>query len=155
MSIAERLKELGIELPRAQAPLAAYVPSVLTGNLLYIAGQGPIADNKVKMRGRLGETLSEQQGIEAARMAAVNAMAVMADALGSLDRVARIVKLNGYVNSAADFERQHVVINGASELLVEVFGERGRHARAAVGTNVLPMGMPVEIELVVEVTPDA
>lgn len=155
MSIAERLKELGIELPRAQAPLAAYVPSVLTGNLLYIAGQGPIADNTVKMRGRLGETLSEEQGIEAARMAAVNAMAVMADALGSLDRVARIVKLNGYVNSAADFERQHVVINGASELLVEVFGERGRHARAAVGTNVLPMGMPVEIELVVEVTPGA
>lgn len=155
MSVAERLKQLGIELPHAQAPLAAYVPSVLTGNLLYIAGQGPIADNEVKMRGRLGETLSEEQGIEAARMAAVNAMAVIAAALGSLDRVARIVKLNGYVNSAPEFERQHVVINGASELLVEVFGERGRHARAAVGTNVLPLGMPVEIELVVEVTPDA
>jgi enamine deaminase RidA (YjgF/YER057c/UK114 family) len=155
MSVAERLKELDIELPRAQAALAAYVPAVLTGNLLYIAGQGPIADNEVKMRGRLGENLSEKQGIEAARMAAVNAMAVMAEALGSLDRVARIVKLNGYVNSAPDFERQHVVINGASELLLQVFGERGRHARAAVGTNVLPMGMPVEIELVVEITPDS
>jgi enamine deaminase RidA (YjgF/YER057c/UK114 family) len=151
MTIARRLDELGISLPNGSAPLAAYVPTTRTGNLLYVAGQGPIVDNKVAIRGRLGENLSEERGIEAARMAAVNAMAAIRDAIGDLDKVARIVKLNGYVNSASDFERQHIVINGASELLVEVFGDKGRLARAAVATNTLPMGMPVEIELVVEV----
>lgn len=151
MTTAGRLEELGISLPKGSAPLAAYVPTTRTGNLLYVAGQGPIVDDKVVIRGRLGESLSEERGIEAARMAAVNALAAIRDAVGSLDKVARIVKLNGYVNSADTYERQHIVINGASELLVQVFGEKGRHARAAVATNTLPMGMPVEIELVVEI----
>mgnify|MGYP001381322446 CR=1 FL=1 len=151
MTIAKRLEDLGISLPAVSAPLAAYVPTARTGNLLFISGQGPIVDNRIVSRGRLGETISVEEGVKAARLAAVNAMAAIAAAVGSLDKVARIVKLNGYVNSANDFDQQHIVINGASELLVEVFGEKGRHARAAVGMNALPMGMPVEIELVVEV----
>lgn len=151
MSASARLKELGIELPAVSAPLAAYVPTRIVGNMLYISGQGPIVDGKIVARGKLGRDLSIEDGIAAARLSAINALAATASAIGDLDRVVQIAKLNGYVNSTDDFEMQHLVINGASELLVDVLGERGRHARAAVGTNSLPMGMPVEIELVVEI----
>lgn len=152
MSIKARLQELGIDLPTVSAPLAAYVPTRLIGNVLYISGQGPMIDGKVVARGKLGRDISIEEGIAAARLSAINALAAIASAVGDLDRVTQIVKLNGYVNCADDFEVQHLVINGASELLVEVFGDRGRHARAAIGTNALPLGMPVEIELVVEVS---
>lgn len=145
MTSSARLKELGIELPKVSAPLAAYVPTRLMGNVLYISGQGPIVDGKVVARGKLGRDMTVEQGIAAA-------LAAIVSAAGSLDRVAQIVKLNGYVNSDDRFEQQHLVINGASELLLDVLGDRGRHARAAIGTNSLPMGMPVEIELVVEIS---
>lgn len=151
MSIAVRLDELGIKLPAVSAPLAAYVPTRRLGNALYISGQGPIVDGKVVAQGKLGRDLSIEDGVSAARLAAINALAAIAHAAGSLEHVKGIVKLNGYVNSADDFDKQHLVINGASELLVAVLGDRGRHARAAVGTNSLPMNMPVEIELVVEI----
>ncbi|MEO3388138.1 RidA family protein [Mesorhizobium sp. CAU 1741] len=153
MTASQRLRELGIELPTVSAPLAAYVPTKRTGNLLYIAGQGPIVDGRVVMHGKLGRDLDVRQGLEAARLSAINALAAMASAVGDLDGIVQIVKLNGYVNCVDEFEDQHLVINGASELLVEVLGERGRHARAAVGTNALPLNMPVEIELIVEVAP--
>lgn len=152
MSASARLKELGIELPAVSAPLAAYVPTRIVENMLYISGQGPIVDGKIVARGKLGRDLNIEDGIAAARLSAINALAAIASAIGDLDRVVQIAKLNGYVNSTDDFEMQHLVINGASELLVDVLGERGRHARAAVGTNSLPMGMPVEIELVVEIS---
>lgn len=152
MSASARLKELGIELPAVSAPLAAYVPTRIVGNMLYISGQGPIVDGKIVARGKLGRDLSIEDGVAAARLSAINALAAIASAIGDLDRVVQIAKLNGYVNSTDDFEMQHLVINGASELLVDVLGERGRHARAAIGTNSLPMGMPVEIELVVEIS---
>jgi enamine deaminase RidA (YjgF/YER057c/UK114 family) len=152
MSASARLKELGIELPAVSAPLAAYVPTRIVENMLYISGQGPIVDGKIVARGKLGRDLNIEDGIAAARLSAINALAAIASAIGDLDRVVQIAKLNGYVNSTDDFELQHLVINGASELLVDVLGERGRHARAAVGTNSLPMGMPVEIELVVEIS---
>ena len=151
MSAEARIEALGIELPDAPAPLATYSSAVRTGNLLYISGQGPMADGKVLIKGKVGDTVSEEQGAEAARLGAINALAVIRQALGGLDRVARVVKLNAYVNCIDSFERQHVVMNGASELLVAIFGEKGRHARAAVGTNALPMGIPVELELIVEV----
>jgi enamine deaminase RidA (YjgF/YER057c/UK114 family) len=151
MNANARLKELGIELPKVSAPLAAYVPTRQVGNVLYISGQGPIVDGKIVARGKLGRDISVEEGIAAARLSAINALAAIASVVGDLDRVVQIAKLNGYVNSTDDFEQQHLVINGASQLLVDVLGERGRHARAAVGTNSLPMGMPVEIELVVEV----
>jgi len=153
MSTQQRLKELGIDLPAVSAPLAAYVPTRLSGNMLYVSGQGPMTNGKVVARGKLGRDMTVAQGQAAARLSAINALAAIVSAVGDLDRVVQIVKLNGYVNSDDDFGEQHLVINGASELLVEVLGERGRHARAAVGTNALPLGMPVEIELVVEVSP--
>lgn len=152
MSTQGRLQELGIELPAVSAPIAAYVSTRLMGNVLYISGQGPMTDGKVVARGKLGHDVTVAQGIAAARLSAINALAAIAAAIGNLDRVVQIAKLNGYVNCTPDFEEQHLVINGASELLVEVLGERGRHARAAIGTNALPLGMPVEIELVVEVS---
>jgi enamine deaminase RidA (YjgF/YER057c/UK114 family) len=151
MSIANRLRELGIEVPAVSAPLAAYMPTRIMEHTLHISGQGPMVGGKVVARGKLGRDLTVAEGIEAARLSAVNAIGAIASAIEDLDRVKQIVKLNGYVNCVDSFEEQHLVINGASELLVEVFGERGRHARAAVGTNSLPLGMPVEIELVVEI----
>jgi enamine deaminase RidA (YjgF/YER057c/UK114 family) len=151
MTAEARLEALGIKLPDAPAALAAYVPAMRTGNLLYVSGQGPMEGSRIVIKGKVGKDVSEEQGAEAARLAAINALAVIRQAIGSLDKVARVVKLNGYVNCTDSFERQHIVMNGASELLVAVFGEKGRHARAAVGTNALPMGIPVELELIVEV----
>jgi enamine deaminase RidA (YjgF/YER057c/UK114 family) len=127
------------------------VAAVRSGNLLYVSGQGPMDGGKVLIKGKVGREVSEEQGIEAARIAAINALAVIRQALGGLDKVARVVKLNGYVNCVDGFERQHVVMNGASDLFVAVFGEKGRHARVAVGAHALPMGIPVELELIVEV----
>lgn len=151
VTIDERLRSLNIKLPAAPAPLANYVSVARSGNLVFVSGQGPMIDGRPVIKGKLGGSVSEEDGVKAARLSAINALAVLSGALGGLETVTRVVKLNGYVNSADDFERQHIVINGASELLVEVFGEKGRHARAAVGTNALPMGIPVEIELTVEV----
>ena len=150
-SYEARIKELKIELPPASKPIAAYVPAVRSGNLVFLAGAGPIRNGKATVAGKVGSDLTEEQGRQAAREAVINSLAALRAEIGSLDRVKRIVKLTGWVNSAPGFTRQPWVINGASDLLVEIFGEAGKHARSSVGANELPLNIPVEIELVVEV----
>ena len=150
MSIEEKLKELGIELPPAPAPAANYVPFVQEGNLLFIAGQVPFGpDGKLQYIGKIGADLDEKSGYQSARLCVLNGLAQIQAALGSLERVKKIVRVGGFVNCTDDFTNQPEVINGASDLLVEVFGEKGRHARAAVGANSLPRGVATEVELVV------
>ncbi len=151
MSAEDRLQELGIVLPVPPAPLAAYVPVVQTGNLAFVSGQGPIREGKAAFVGRLGSELSLEQGQEAARLCVLNCLAQLKAHLGSLDRVQRIVKVLGFVAGTDQFDQQPLVINGGSQLLEQVFGESGRHARSAIGTHKLPFGIPVEIELIAEV----
>jgi enamine deaminase RidA (YjgF/YER057c/UK114 family) len=146
----ERLAALGLALPPVAAPLAAYVPAVRTGAYVYTAGQLPFVDGKLPMTGKLGAQVSVEEGAALARTAALNALAAVASVTGGLARVARIVKVTGFVASVPGFTAQPQVVNGASELLLEVFGEAGRHARSAVGTAVLPLDAPVEIELIAE-----
>ncbi len=142
----ERLQEMGITLPDLPKPLGAYVPFVRTGNLVFVSGMLPLKDGKLLFTGRVGESVTIEDAIEAARVSAVNGIAVLREAIGDLGRLVRCVKVSGFVACAPDFTEQPRVINGASELLVAVFGEAGRHARAAVGVPVLPMNAPVEIE---------
>ena len=148
-----RLKALGIQLPPAPTPIASYVPAVRTGNLIFLAGQGPVVGGKPTVTGKVGAELTEEEGYKAARATILTSLAVLRAEIGSLDRVRRIVKLVGWVNSAPGFTRQPWVINGASDLLVEIFGDAGRHARSSVGANELPFNIPVEIEMIVEVMP--
>lgn len=150
MSIDARLKELGITLPDAPAPVANYVPAVRTGNLVYISGQVSAAGGEA-VKGRLGADVSLEEGQQAARLSALAILAQVNAAVGSLDRVARIVKLGGFVACTPEFDQHPAVINGASDLMVEVFGDRGKHARFAVGVPSLPLGFAVEIDAVVEV----
>ena len=149
----EKLEELGIALPSAPTPIANYVPAVRTGNLLYLSGSGPAAgpDGKAP-RGKLGAGMTVQEGYDAARLVGVGVISRLKEELGDLGRVVRIVKVLSMVNSAPDFTDQPAVTNGFSDLMVGVFGERGRHARSAVGMSSLPMGIPVEIEIIVEVS---
>lgn len=149
-----RLKALGIQLPPAPTPVASYIPAVRTGNLVFLAGQGPLAGGKPSVTGKVGADLSEEEGYKAARATILVSLAALRAEIGSLDRVRRIVKVVGWVNSAPGFTRQPWVINGASDLLVEIFGDAGRHARSAVGANELPLNIPVEIEMVVEIAPE-
>jgi enamine deaminase RidA (YjgF/YER057c/UK114 family) len=149
--VEERLKQLGIELPVPPKPVAAYVPAVQTeGGLVYVSGQGPVVDNKTVWVGRLGRDLTIDQGQEAARLVAINLLAQLKSAIGDLDRVKRVVKLTAWVNCDDSFDQQPFVVNGASELLVAAFGERGRHARCALGASSLPFQQAVEADLVVE-----
>lgn len=147
----ERLRELGITLPEPPKPVAAYAPAVRVGDLVFISGQGPTRDGKPVWTGRVGADLTLEEGYEAAKLVMINALAVLKQEIGSLDNVVRIVKVLGWVNSAPDFDRQPMVINGASELLEQVFGERGKHARSAVSAHTLPFGFAVEIEMIVQV----
>lgn len=151
MSIDQRLAELGIILPEPAAPVAAYVPAVEANGLLHISGQISVDENGALIKGRLGEDLDVDAGTAAARRCGIMLIAQMKAALGSLDRVQRVVKLGAFVNSAASFTDQPKVANGASVLMQEVFGEAGRHARSAVGVPVLPLGVAVEIDAVVAV----
>jgi enamine deaminase RidA (YjgF/YER057c/UK114 family) len=151
MSAEARLKELGIEIPEPVAPVASYVPAVLSGNQLWISGQVTKKGDQFLHNGKVGANVTVEQGQEAARQSALNALAAARKALGSLDRVARVVKVVGYVASASGFTDQPKVVNGASDLLLQVFGESGRHARSAVGVAELPLGVCVEIEMVLEV----
>ena len=151
MSIDNRLAELGITLPQAAAPVAAYVPAVEQGGLLHISGQVSFAEDGNLILGRLGEDMNLERGMEAARRCGIMLLAQMKAALGSLDRVERIVKLGVFINSAPDFTDQPKVANGASELMQDVFGEAGRHARSAVGVAVLPLGVAVEVDAIVAV----
>jgi enamine deaminase RidA (YjgF/YER057c/UK114 family) len=146
------LQERKIELPQASIPAANYVPTVRSGNLLFISGQVSQWNGERRFIGKLGREISLEDGQQAARLCALNIVAHVRAALdGDLDRVVRVVRLGGFVNSAEDFVQQPLVVNGASDLMVEIFGENGRHARAAVGVNALPGGVAVEVEAVVEV----
>ncbi len=147
----ERLKELNIILPEPPQPVANYVNGVRAGNLIFLAGKGPKRADGTELRGKLGQDITIEQGYEGARITAINQLSVLKEMLGDLRKVKRIVKVLGMVNSDPSFVEQPKVINGFSDLMVEVFGERGRHARAAVGMATLPRGQAVEIELVVEV----
>lgn len=151
MSIENRLAELGITLPEPAAPVASYVPAVEINGLLHISGQISFAEDGSLIKGRLGEDVDLDGGYQAARRCGIMLLAQMKAALGSLDRVERIVNLGVFVNSAGSFTDQPKVANGASELMQEVFGESGRHARSAVGVPVLPLGVAVEVDAVVAV----
>jgi enamine deaminase RidA (YjgF/YER057c/UK114 family) len=145
------LAELGLELPAVAPPVAAYVPAVRTGNHVYVSGQVPVADGKVLATGKVGAEVNSEEAKELARRCALNALAAV-DALVGLDRVVRVVKVVGFVASASGFTGQPGVINGASELFGEVFGPAGQHARSAVGVAELPLGVPVEVEAIFEVS---
>lgn len=154
MHAERKLEALGLSLPPIPQPLANYVPLVRTGNLLFVSGHGPgvVTDGKLSfIQGKLGKDLDVEQGYDAARQVMLNILQSLKQELGDLDKVKRVVKLLGFVNCTPDFPDQPKVINGASDLLVDVFGERGRHARSAVGMQQLPFGIAVEIEMVVEV----
>lgn len=151
MTVAERLEKLGIVLPSPPRPAAAYVPVKRHGSLVFVSGQGPIREGKPVYVGKVGGELTLEQGYEAARLAALNCLAVLHEALGTLEVVQDIINVKGFVNSAPGFTDQPKVVNGASELLEAVFGERGRHTRTAVGVNELPFGIPVEVEMLVAV----
>jgi enamine deaminase RidA (YjgF/YER057c/UK114 family) len=151
MSPEERVRELGLELPEVAAPLAAYVPAVRSGAFVYTAGQLPIVKGELVATGKVGAEIDPERAAQLARLCALNAIAAVRAEVGELSRVRRIVKVVGFVASAPDFYGQPQVINGASELLGEVFGEAGLHARSAVGVSVLPRDAPVEVELIAEV----
>ena len=150
MTIADRLTELGLALPPVVPPVAAYVPAVITGNLVYTSGQLPMVGGVLPAVGKVGAEVGADEAQEYARICALNALAAADSVIGSLDRVTRVVKVTGFVASAPDFTGQPGVINGASQLLGEVFGDAGKHARSAVGVAVLPLDAPVEVEIILE-----
>ncbi len=151
MSPEDTLKRLGLQLPAPPKPVANYIPAVLSGRLLFLSGVIPVRDGSLVVSGKVGRDLTIEQGYEAARIALLNALAIVRSEAGSLDRVKRVVRMVGYVASAEGFVQQPAVVNGASDLLVQLFDQAGRHARIAVGTAELPMGAPVELELIVEI----
>ncbi|HZT05695.1 MAG TPA: RidA family protein [Chloroflexota bacterium] len=151
MEAEQRLAALGLQLPEAPEAIANYVGAVRTGNLLFLSGRGPRRDGKFVSIGKLGQEITIEQGYEAAQLTMLNLLATLKSELGDLDRVSRVVKLTGMVNAVPTFTDHPQVINGASDLLVRVFGDKGRHARAAFGVGSLPLNTSVEIEMVVEV----
>ncbi len=151
MSVADRLVELGIDIPEVVPPVAAYVPAVVTGRYVYTSGQLPMRDGEMIATGLVGADVAPDLAKECARQCAINALAAAQSVVGNLNRVTRVVKVVGFVASADGFTGQPAVINGASELLLDVFGEAGRHARSAVGVAALPINAPVEVEIIFEV----
>ena len=154
VDVEQRLKELGIELQTPAPPVANYVNSVRSGNLVFLAGHGPQRPDGSWMRGKVGRDMSLEDARDAARLTAINLLSSLRAEIGNLNKVKRVVKVSGMVNSDESFTDQPKVINGCSDLLVSVFGDRGRHARAAVGMASLPFGIPVEIEMIVEIEED-
>tara|TARA_R100001369_G_scaffold86384_3_gene120826 strand:- start:9200 stop:9781 length:582 start_codon:yes stop_codon:yes gene_type:complete len=150
----KKLKELGITLTEASAPVANYVNAVRSGNLIFLSGKGPLQSNGENIEGKVGSDLTIEEGYEAARITGINQLSVLKSELGNLNKVVRVVKVLGMVNAGPDFPDHPKVINGYSDLMVAVFGERGKHARAAVGMGSLPGNIAVEIEMIVEVMPD-
>ncbi len=150
MTVAAKLKELGVTLPEPPRPVATYMPAVRTGKLVFVSGQLPFVDGKLQKVGKLGGNFTVEEGQAAAKQATLNALAIVNQIAGGLDNVAQVVKLGVYVASATGFTDQPRVANGASELLIGVFGDSGRHSRVAMGAAELPLGAPVEVELVVE-----
>jgi enamine deaminase RidA (YjgF/YER057c/UK114 family) len=151
MSPEDKLNALGIQLPKAPSPLGSYVPCVQSGSFLFVSGMLPLRGGALTRTGKLGDTITLDEAQEDARTAAINALAVVKARVGSLDAIKRCVKITGYIASSPDFTDQPKVLNAASDLIHEIFGEAGRHARAAVGVNVLPLNSPVEIEFIFEV----
>ena len=152
MSIADRLKELGLTIPPAPAPAANYVPFVQEGKLVFVAGQIPrAADGKLAFVGKVGKDMTQEQGYEGAKLCALNCLAQLQACLGSLDKVKRIVNLRGFVNCTPEFMTAPLVVNGASDLIVQIFGDKGRHARTALGVASLPSGVSVEVDLIAAV----
>jgi enamine deaminase RidA (YjgF/YER057c/UK114 family) len=151
MSIEEKLKAMGITLPETPKPMAAYIPAIQTGDLIFTSGQIPILKGELKYKGKLGAEISKQDGYEAARQCAINALSAIRSLIGNLDKIEQVIKVVGFVASANGFTEQPAVVNGASELLLAVFGEKGKHARSAIGVAELPLGVPVEVEMVVQV----
>lgn len=151
MKVEAKLQEMGITLPAMGEPKAMYIPVVQTGNLCFVSGQVPMLDDKLAYTGKVGAERTLEEGQEAARICVINALAALQAHLNNLDRIRRIVKLQAFVSSAVGFDKQHIVINAASQLLYDVLGDSGRHARTAIGTNQLPMDVTVEIELIVEI----
>ena len=150
-TVQSRLAALGIALPAAGAPQANYIPTTASGRLVFVSGQLSIVPNGKQLIGKVGGGVTVDQAREGARIAAINLLAALHSAVGDLDRVSRILKLVGFVNCVPDFVEPHKVVNGASDLLVDVFGDRGRHARSAIGVGTLPLGAAVEVEAIVEV----
>jgi len=153
LSYEERAKSIGITIPKAATPVGSYVPAVQTGQLIFVAGQGSMRQDGPAFKGKVGQDLTVNDGYEAAKLAALNCLAAAKSVLGTLDRVERVVKVNGYVNSAPGFTDQAKVMNGASDVLVNIFGEKGRHARTSVGVSDLPLNIAVEVEVVLACTP--
>ena len=151
MQIENRLKDMGIELPPAVSPVANYVPAVRSGHLVFLSGHGPFDETGALITGKVGADLTAEQGYQAARRVGIGLLGSLKAEIGDLDNVNRVVKLLGMVNCGPEFTDQPKVINGASDLLVEIFGDKGKHARSAVGMNALPMNIAVEIEMIVEV----
>jgi enamine deaminase RidA (YjgF/YER057c/UK114 family) len=152
MSAEKKIRELGIELPEAPKPLGSYVPCIRTGNLLFLSGILPLRNGQLTRTGRVGEHITLEEAREDARTSAINALAVVKAFTGNLDTVNRCVKITGYIASSPDFTEQPKVLNAASDLIFEIFGEAGRHARVAVGVNTLPLNAPVEIEFLFEIS---
>ncbi len=153
MKTDEKLKELGIVLPKVARPMASYAPAVLSGTYVFVSGQLPMVEGKLKAEGKVGREVSVDEARECARISTLNCLAAVRDIAGNLDRIRRIVRVTGYVRCADDFKDHPKIINGASDLLLQIFGEQGLHARSAVGCNSLPLGAPVEVEMIVEVEP--
>lgn len=149
--IEERIQKLGYTLPPPPNPVASYVPCTRVGNIIYISGQGATRDGEPLMLGHIGSELSIEDGYKAAEICAINALAVLKKEIKDLDKVKRIIKVLGFVNSAPGFDKQPLVINGFSDLIEKVFGEKGKHARSAISSNELPFGTPVEVEMIVEI----
>lgn len=146
--IEEKLNKIGLKIPPAPKPLAAYIPAIKVGNLVFTSGQVPIADGKIVYEGKVGKDLTEDEARKAAELCLVNCLSAVKSIIGNLDNIKRIVKLTVFVNSANDFTAQPIVANGASELLEKIFGENGKHVRSAVGVNELPLNSAVEIEMI-------
>ena len=149
--IEEKIKQMCITIPEAAKPLAAYIPALQAGNLIMTSGQVPIAGGVIKFQGKVGKDLSEEEGKNAAKLCAINCLSAVKSITGSLDKIKRIIKLTVFVNSSEGFTAQPKIANGASEFIVEIFGEAGKHVRSAVGVSELPLNSAVEIEMIVEV----
>ncbi|MGD1008207.1 MAG: RidA family protein [Ignavibacteriaceae bacterium] len=149
--VEDKIKELGLQLPEAPKPLAAYVSAVKVDNLVFTSGQLPIENGVLKIKGKIGSQLNEEEGIKAAEICTLNCLSVIKGVIGSLDKIEQVVKLTAFVNCADYFTSQPKIANGASELLVKIFGDKGKHARSAIGVSELPLDAPVEIEMLVKV----
>ena len=151
MKLKNKIKEIGLILPEVPKPIAEYIPAKKMGNLVFTSGQGPIKDGKFVYVGKVGGEVSIEEGYECAKMCALNCLAAIKSVIESLDEIDEVIKIKGYVNSTPDFYRQPEVVNGASELIVKIFGEKGKHTRSALGTSVLPGNIPVELEMTVSI----